>query len=80
LYWFIAEITTIASSTRSQSDKIKANIDREFRVNPYQDIAKNVTRSTKGTEVQAIRASLSQIIAKSVIKTSKIVNIPSLTK
>jgi hypothetical protein len=52
----MAEITTIASSTSNQSERIKANMERKFRVCHSIDITVNVIRKTKGTAAQATSA------------------------
>ena len=57
LYWFIAEIITIASSTNNHNDNIKANIDKKFKVCPYKAIIAKVTKNTNGAASQATEAS-----------------------
>jgi len=76
----MAEITTIASSTRSPRERIRANIERKFRVCPAIAITVKVTRKTRGTAAQATRASLTQIIKNNVINTRITVIIQSLIR
>jgi len=76
----MAEIITIASSTNNQSDKIKANMDKKFRVCHVIAIAIKVRRKTIGAASQATRASFIQIIKNKTIKTSKTVINQSLIR
>gem|GEM_PF-1898985 len=76
----IAEITTIASSTSNQSDRIKANIVRKLSVCQKNDIVVNVIRKTNGADNQATIASFIPIIANKLRNTRIIVIIQSLTR
>ncbi|EKE26683.1 MAG: hypothetical protein ACD_4C00195G0001 [uncultured bacterium (gcode 4)] len=76
----MAEITTIASSTRSQSDRIRANIERKFKVCHARFMTPNVTKNTKGADIQATKASLIQIIRNNVRNTKRTVMLQSLIR
>jgi hypothetical protein len=76
----MAEITTIASSTSSHSDRINANIDKKLNVCQFIAIIEKVIKKTIGAEIQATSASLTQIIKNKVVKTSATVIKPSLIR